>query len=197
MASKKQFNWAPCWVHIRRKFIEAEASNSESKKIILSHIQKLFSLEEKFANLPEEFRLEKRINESVPLIDMLLKIATDEISKVLPKSKMKEALGYLLSLKPCLKNFTKHSMSRLDNNVAERALRPIAVGRKNWLFVGNEASGQNTAILLTFAQTCRALKINPWEYFEDLLRRYHSHPYNQLEDFLPNNWMKLRLSKLI
>ena len=80
---------------------------------------------------------------------MLLKIATDEISKVLPKSKMKEALGYLLSLKPYLKNFTKHSMSRLDNNVAERALRPIAVGRKNWLFVGNEASGQNTAILLT------------------------------------------------
>ena len=75
---------------------------------------------------------------------------------------MKEALGYLLSLKPYLKNFTKHSMSRLDNNVAERALRPIAVGRKNWLFVGNEASGQNTAILLTFAQTCRALKINPW-----------------------------------
>ena len=62
---------------------------------------------------------------------MLLKIATDEISKVLPKSKMKEALGYLLSLKPYLKNFTKHSMSRLDNNVAERALRPIAVGRKN------------------------------------------------------------------
>ena len=131
MASKKQFNWAPCWVHIRRKFIEAEGSNSESKKIILSNIQKLFSLEEKFANLPEEFRLEKRINESVPLIDMLLKIATDEISKVLPKFKMKEALGYLLSLKPYLKNFTKHSMSRLDNNVAERALRPIAVGRKN------------------------------------------------------------------
>lgn len=197
LASKKQFTWVPCWVHIRRKFIEAEGANSESKKIILSNIQKLFSLEEKFANLPEDFRLEKRINESVPLIDMLLKIATDEISKVLPKSKMKEALGYLLSLKPYLKNFTKHSMSRLDNNVAERALRPIAVGRKNWLFVGNEASGQNTAILLTFAQTCRALKINPWEYFEDLLRRYHSHPYNQLEDFLPDNWMKSRFSKLI
>ena len=125
---------------------------------------------------------------------MLLKIATDEISKVLPKSKMKEALGYLLSLKPYLRNFTKHPMSRLDNNVAERALRPVAIGRKNWLFVGNESSGQNTAILLTFAQTCRALKINPWEYFEDLLRKHHSHRYNQLEDLLADNWMKLRFS---
>jgi transposase len=80
--------------------------------------------------------------------------------------------------------------ARMDNNVAERALRPVAVGRKNWLFVGSEASGQNTAILLTFAQTCRALKINPYEYFEDVLRRFQSHPFNKLGELLPENWQK-------
>jgi transposase len=142
--------------------------------------------------LHESERVALREAESTPLIEELIQLSQDHISKVLPKSKIGMAWNYLLGLKPYLKNYLKQSMARMDNNVAERALRPVAVGRKNWLFVGNEASGQNKAILLTFAQTCRALKINPFEYFEDLLRRFQAHPYNKLEELLPENWMKLR-----
>jgi hypothetical protein len=95
-------------------------------------------------------------------------------------------------VRPYLKNYLKSPMARMDNNVAERALRPVAVGRKNWLFVGSEAGGQNTALLLNFAQTCRALKINPYDYFEDLLRRYQSHNYKNLEELPPANWINSR-----
>ena len=71
---------------------------------------------------------------------------------------MKAAFRYLLGLEVYLKNYTNHPFARMDNNVAERALRPVAVGRKNWLFVGSEASGQNTAILLTFAENMPSFK---------------------------------------
>ena len=155
-------------------------------------IQKLFKIEEETALISPEERLEIRQAQSGPLIDTLLKIATEQLTKVLPKSKIREAFGYMLGLTPYLKNYLFHPMARLDNNVAERSLRPVAVGRKNWLFVGSESSGQNTAILLTFAQTCRALKINPWEYFEDVLRRFQSHSFNKLGELLPESWQKAR-----
>jgi transposase len=194
LAKKKSLIWAPCFSHIRRKFIEAEGTDPKLRVLALDMIQRLFKIEERAALLSEQERMQIRQTESVPLIDELIQFAQDHINKVLPKSKLGQAFGYLLGLKPYLKNYTKEPMARMDNNVAERALRPVAVGRKNWLFVGNEASGQNTAILLTFAQTCRALKINPHEYFEDIFRRFQSHPYNKLSDLLPENWKKLHLT---
>ena len=191
IASKKTLTWCPCYSHIRRKFIEAEGADQKLRVIGLDILQRLFKIEENAAALTEQERLEIRRMKSEPLIDELINLASSNIGKVLPKSKLGQAFGYLLGLKPYLKNYLNHPMARLDNNVAERALRPVAIGRKNWLFVGSEASGQNTAILLTFAQTCRALKINPYEYFEDVLRQFQSHPYNKLEELLPENWKKL------
>jgi hypothetical protein len=114
----------------------------------------------------------------------------------LPKSKLKEALGYFYSLVPYLKNYTKNPWARLDNNVAERAVRPLAIGRKNWLFVGNEDGGEAGAVLLTLVQTCRALKINPREYLDDVLRRFMGHPNKNLHEFLPENWKKNRSHKV-
>lgn len=83
-------------------------------------------------------------------------------------------------------------MAGMDKNVAERDLRPVAVGRKNWLFVGREAGGKNATILLTFAQTCHALKINPHEYFEKLLRRCQSHTYKNLEELTASQLDQLK-----
>ncbi len=192
LAARKSLTWCPCWAHIRRKFIDAEGADPSLKAANLKLIQQIFKIEEEAALLSELERVELRKAKAEPIIDELLKQATEQITKVLPKSKIREALGYLLNLKPYLKNYMIHPMARLDNNVAERALRPVAIGRKNWLFVGNEASGQNTAILLSFAQTCRALKINPHEYFEDVFRRIQSHRFNKLYELLPENWKKTR-----
>ena len=102
----------------------------------------------------------------MPIIEELIKKAHARLieGKILPRSKLKEALGYLISLAPYLKNYTEHAEARLDNNVAERALRVLAVGRKNCLFFGSNRGGKSAAILLSLVQTCRGLNVNPREY---------------------------------
>jgi len=109
---------------------------------------------------------------------------------LLPKSKLREALGYFCGLIPYLKNYITHSEARLDNNVAERAIRPLAIGRKNWLFVGSEGGAEAAAVAFSLIQTCRSLSINPRDYLEDVMRRLLDHPANRLSDLLPNNWAK-------
>ena len=113
---------------------------------------------------------------------------------MLPKSKFKEALGYFAGLIPNLKNYTKHPWARLDNNVAERAVRPLALGRKNWLFVGNEDAGEAAAVILTLVQSCRAIGINPREYLEDIMKRLMDHNSQRLEELLPAQWKNNRQS---
>jgi len=80
--------------------------------------------------------------------------------------------------------------AQIDNNMAERAIRPLAIGRKNWLFVGSEKGGRATATLLSLVQTCRNLKINPREYLDDVLRRVMSHPISKINELLPDQWQK-------
>lgn len=132
-----------------------------------------------------------RQEKEVPIIDRLIKMIKDRLvdGDILPKSKLKEALGYFCSLIPYLKNYTLYEWARLDNNVAERAVRPLAIGRKNWLFVGNEVGGEAAAIILTLVQSCRALKINPREYLEDIMRRLMAHNAQKLYELLPDKWI--------
>lgn len=113
----------------------------------------------------------------------------------LTKSKLKEALGYFYSLIPYLKNYTQHAWARIDNNVAERAVRPLAIGRKNWLFVGNEEGGEAAAVLLSLIQSCRAIGVDPRAYLEDVMRGLMSHPANKLYELLPDHWAKARVSQ--
>ena len=133
-----------------------------------------------------------RQEKEAPIIDELITAIKERLvtGKHLPKSKLREALGYFCSLIPHLKNYTKHPFARLDNNVAERAVRPLAIGRKNWLFVGNEVGGETAAVILSLVQSCRALKINTREYLEDIMRRLMSHPANKLHELLPDQWAK-------
>ncbi|MDR3624154.1 MAG: transposase, partial [Chlamydiales bacterium] len=108
--------------------------------------------------------------------------------------KLKEALGYFCSLIPHLKNYTNHAFARMDNNVAERAVRPLAIGRKNWLFVGNEDGGEAAAIIFSLVQTCRTLGVNPREYLEDVMRCLMSHNSQKLYELLPDQWMASKSS---
>ena len=138
----------------------------------------------------EKERLKIRQEKEVPIIDELIAAIKDKLidGKILPKSKFREALGYFCGLIPHLKNYTKHAWARLDNNVAERAVRPLAIGRKNWLFVGNEDGGEAAAVLLSLVQTCRAIEVNPRNYLEDVMRRLQSHSANKLHELLPDEW---------
>lgn len=184
--------WCPCWAHIRRKFYEAEMGDPELRMWVLDQIRQLFSIEETAWILPPSERLLLRQTQAVPIIDALI----DRVKKrltvgiILPKSKFKEALGYFCSLIPYLKNYTQHASARPDNNPAERAIRPLAIGRKNWLFLGSPESGEAAATLLSLVQTCRALNINPRTYLEDICRRIMGHSANRLYELLPDEWLK-------
>jgi transposase len=193
LACKKEFIWCPCWGHIRRKFFEGEAGDPPFVKLILRKIKYLFMFERVAWNRSEEERLRIRQEKEVPIIDELISLVNEKLKsgKALPKSKFKDALGYFFGLIPYLKNYTKHVYARLDNNVAERAVRPLAIGRKNWLFLGSEEGGEAAAVILSLVQSCRALKINPREYLEDVMRRLMSHNSQKLHELLPDQWQKI------
>lgn len=194
LANQKQFIWCPCWGHIRRKFFEAESGDPEFRKWVLRKIRYLFMLERVAWARTEEERLRIRQEKEIPIIDELIDKIKDKLvnGKILPKSKFKIALGYFCGLIPYLKNYTKSPYARMDNNVGERAVRPLAIGRKNWMFAGSEAGGKAAAVILSLVQSCRALKINPREYLEDVLRRLMGHNSQRLEELLPNHWAQAR-----
>ena len=111
---------------------------------------------------------------------------------VLPKSPMGQATKYTLNQWKALTRFLDHGALELDNNIAERALRMIAVGRSNWLFLGSHRGGRTAAILYSLISTCKRHDIDPFEYLRDLFDRISAHPMSQLADFLPNRWKALR-----
>jgi len=195
MAQKEGIIWAPCFSHVRRKFIEAESGDLPFRNWVLRQIRYLFLFEKVAWKRSEEERVRIRKEKEVPIIDRLIKTIKDKLiqGKALPKSKFREALGYFCSLIPYLKNYIEHPFARLDNNVAERAVRPLAIGRKNWLFVGSVTGGTATAIILSIVQTCRGLNINPYEYLADILPRFMGHSSHKLYELLPDNWQRLRL----
>jgi len=193
LANMKRITWCPCWSHIRRKFFEAETGDPPFREWVLRKIRYLFLFEKVAWSRSEEERLRIRQEKEVPIIDELITAIKKKLveGKVLPKSKFREALGYFCGLIPHLKNYTKHAFARLDNNVAERAIRPLAIGRKNWLFFGSTEGGKSAAVLLSLVQTCRALGINPQEYLEDIFRRFMSHNAQKLHELLPDRWRKI------
>lgn len=194
LAKQKLLTWCPCWAHIRRKFIEAETGDPPFRKWVLRKIKHLFWLERVAWARSEKERFHIRQEKEVPIINELIEAIKARLisGSILPKSKFREALGYFISLIPYLKNYTLHAWARIDNNVAERAVRPLTLGRKNWLFVGNEDGGVAAAVILSLVQSCRALGINPREYLEDVMRRLMSHSANKLHELLPDRWALAR-----
>jgi transposase len=184
--------WGPCFAHIRRKFDEAESGDRKFRQEVLLDIQALYAIEREVKDLSPEERMRIRQEKAAPIIDALIEKNKKMLEgNILPKSKLSKAIGYLLGLSPYLKNYILHPFAGIDNNPAERALKLVVIGRKNWLFMGSEGGGEASAILYSLAQTCRALKINPHEYFEDVLRRIQSHSFSKLDELLPQNWKKL------
>ena len=190
LAKNPHISWMPCMAHIRRKFFDSRPSKRADE--YLETIGKLFHYEKEAKELSNEAKLKLRREKEEPLIDELISEAKQDIAsgKHLPKSSLAKALGYLLSLSPHLKNYLDKAEAHLDNNIAERAIRPLAVGRKNWMFVGSEDGGEAAAILMSLVQSCRLCKINPQKYLEDVMRRIMDHNSQKLDELLPEAWAR-------
>lgn len=174
--------------------MEAENGDPELRRRILRKIRYLFMLERvAWARSPEE-RLRIRQKIEKPILAQLSEMVGKRILKggLLPKSNFSKALNYYQGLASSMPNYLSNPDARLDNNVAERAIRPLTIGRKNWLFVGSEDGGRATATILSLVQTCRNLGINPQEYLESVLRRIMSHPAKRIHELLPDKWLAAR-----
>ena len=125
-----------------------------------------------------------------------LKPWLDEIAlTALPKSPLGEAVTYARNQWAALQVYTTDGALSIDNNIAENAIRPLALGRKNFLFVGSPRGGKACAMALTFLQSAKAVGANPYEYLHDIYNRIMDHPVNRLHELLPAAWMLTRANR--
>ena len=177
-----------CWVHARRKFDEAASSRPQEATEIMARIAQLYKLEAECKKMKPGDRCRHRQKHAKPVIDSIFERLDELNPATLPAEPLSKAINYALNQREALYRYLEHGQLKPDNNTAENAIRPLALGRKNWLFAGSERGARATALFLGLIQSCKACEVNPWEYFNDMLRRIMSHPVNHLGELLPDQW---------
>jgi transposase len=193
-AGKEPIKEVACNAHARRKFHDAKLSDELRAYQALGYYRALYMLEGGATanNFDDDQRLRMRQDLSVPLLEEFKAWLDKQRDQVLPKSPMAEAIGYALNNWSALIRYTEAGFLSIDNNVAEREMKRIAIGRKNWLFVGSENGGRTAAVLFTFTATCHRLSIDPWAYLHDVLTRLPRTSADQLAELLPDRWQAAR-----
>jgi transposase len=181
-----------CWAHARRKFYEARTSDPPRAHRALAYVKGLYDVEEEAKDLDDAARWAVRQERSRPILDRIHAWLKEQELAVLPKSPMGEAIGYALNHWEALERYLEAGFLPIDNNAVENGERTVALGRKNWLFVGSDKGGRTAAILISLTATCKALGIDPWAYLRDVLERISTHPFSRLAELLPDQWKKLR-----
>jgi transposase len=182
-----------CWTHARRYFKKAQDSAPQAASEMLVLIAQLYRIEHQAKVLDAAERLRIRHEQSLRQLEKIREWLLNNRQKHLPQSPMGQAIAYTLKIWDRLCVYTEDGRLPIDNNVTENAIRPIALGRKNWLFVGSENGGHTAAMLMSFCTTCRKLKIDTWEYLRDVLQRINDHPMSRIRELLPDQWQQLRL----
>jgi transposase len=183
-----------CNAHARRKFHEAKFSDELRAHEALAYYRQLYELERAATanNFDDDQRRRMRQDLSVLILDKFKAWLDQQRDQVLPKSPMAEAIGYALNNWTALIRYTEAGFLSIDNNVAEREMKRIAIGRKNWLFVGSANGGRTAAVLFSFTSTCHRLGIEPWAYLQDVLTRLPRTPAHQLAELLADRWEAAR-----
>lgn len=177
-----------CWAHCRRYWHKAKEQDPTSAHHALSFIGRLYEIERATRDADARSRYAARQEHALPLLaefgDWL-----DEQS-FLPKSLIGKALTYTRNQWSALNRYVESGELSIDNNPAERAMRPVAIGRKNWLFVGSPAAGDRAAILMSMVESCKRNGVEPWTYINDVLQKLATKPDKDgLEALLPDKWL--------
>lgn len=183
-----------CWAHARRYIKDAVATALEPATTLLALIRRLYEVERAAHDDDPETRRVRRQEQSRPVLD-LLETERNRLSETcLPKSPLAEGLGYMRRQWTALTRYVQDGRLSIDNNAAERALRRVAVGRKNWLFAGSDAGGRRAAILYSLIGTCHLVGVEPFAYLRDVLARLPSHPNRRLLELTPRGWQAAQLA---
>ncbi len=177
---------AACWAHARRKFHDLyQAHRSPVAKEALERIAQLYAIEKEVRGRPPGERSKVRQAKSRPLLEAMHIWLKATMAKLSRKSDVAKAIHYALERWPALMLFLEDGRAEMDNNAAERALRAVAIGRKNYLFAGSDAGGERAAAIYSLLGSARLNGINPEAYMTELLRCVSDHPVNRIEELLP------------
>jgi transposase len=185
--TSKQVQHLACWAHVRRKFEKALDSNRALAEYALIEIQKLYAVEREIKELPDEQKKAIRLDKSLPIINDLGKWLYAQKQQVLPKSPIGQAIEYTFPLWDSLQNYLNDGSLHIDNNLIENTIRPVALGRKNYLFAGSHQGAKRSAMFYSFFACCKLNNINPQKWLEYVLDNIADCKANQLHTLLPGN----------
>jgi transposase len=195
---KANLNLFGCWAHARRGFFEAKEQAPQVAGWILKQIRLLYRWEEQLrqSRAGPAARETLRASHHRMVVERLHRALNKLQPRYLPQSPMGQAIGYALNQWPTLERFLKHGEVEIDNNLVENAIRPTAIGKKNWLFFGSEEAGARSAVMYTLVQNCRLHGVEPYTYLKDVLERLPTTTNQQVTQLTPLNWKKSRQSGL-
>ena len=183
---------AACWAHLRRDFHDEWG---KTKTVIareaLDRIGALYDIEREITGRPADIRLAARQKHSAPKVTAFFAWAEQQLALIPGKGDLAKAFRYGLSRRASFSLFLENGRVAIDNNPAERALRPIGIGRKNWLFAGADTGAETLARAMTVIETAKMNGLDPQAYLTDILARIHDHKINRLDELLPWNWSPL------
>jgi transposase len=183
---------AGCWAHVRRKFFDVHvATGSPVAKEALDRIGQLYAVEKTINGSPPERRQLRRQLQSQPIAEELAAWADSTVRQLSRKSELSAAFRYMRARWTALVRCLDDGRLALDNNPAERALRCVAIGRKNYLFAGSDAGGRRAAAIYSLIESAKLNGLNPQHYLADLLVRIADHPARRIAELLPWNWQSL------
>lgn len=178
-----------CWSHARRGLYEAHlATSSPIAAEALERIAALFAIEREIHGRDPDRRLAVRRKHTSPLLDELKDLLDGSLARISKKSSLARAIRYALSRWEALTRFTTDGRLEMSNNAAERAIRPLVLGRKNYLFAGSDAGGRRAAAVYTIIETAKMNGLDPEAYLRDVLARIADHPAKRIDELLPWNW---------
>jgi transposase len=180
-------------VHVRRKFFDVHAAtNAPLAQEALQRISLLYAIEADIRGRPPEARLAARQIRSAPLFIELRTWLEATQSRVSGRSELAAAIRYALTRWEALTLVLRDGRACLDNNAAERAIRPLVLGRKNWLFAGSDAGGARAAAIYTLTETAKLNGLDPEDYLRQVLERIADHPVKRVHELLPWNLAQVR-----
>ena len=183
-----------CLAHVRRYFDQALHNDRKRAEAALLLIQGIYDIERKAREqkMDQEQRKALRLEKARPLMDELGNWLKDNYQQVLPKSPIGKAMQYLLGRFNYMARYLEDGRLEIDNNLAENQIRPVAIGRKNYLFAGSHDGARRAAMLYSLFGTCKAHDVDPFQWLRDVLSRINDHPMQRLEVLLPHKWKTLK-----
>lgn len=181
-----------CWAHARRKFEQALDNDQERAEYALGKIRELYAIEREAEDMDPDQRKVLRQEKSVPILAELKTWLMTQLNEVLPKDVIGRAIQYTLGLWDRLERYTQDGQWLIDNNRIENSIRPVALGRKNYLFAGSHEAAQRAAMIYSLLGTCKMNGINPWQWLDHVLTVIPDWKANRLEELLPTNFPQLQ-----